>query len=388
MLFKSSVQRELDRFVKAVTKSDFNIREVTKGAFTQARAKLNPWAFQRLNEVTSNGFYQEAEYYAWHGMRVLAVDGTRLVLPNHPSIVKEFGQHQFGPNADSPRTLALGSMLYDVLNQITIDSKLAPYSSSETDLLMQHLERVEKGDLLLLDRGYPSFWLLFLMMAKGIEFCVRLKDDWWLKVKEFVSSGEKERLVTFSLPKKDYKKLANYPEFQNATITCRLIRIELPNGEIEVLCTSLVDSQKYQHLEFEELYHLRWNEEEAYKLLKSRIELENFSGKTANAVKQDFYAKVFLMTLCAAYAHPIEEKVIEEYKADEKRKYDQKINRTNALASTQDILIAVFIRKQYKKALNAFDKIVESTREIIRPDRKIERKKRPKRPYSMNYKRL
>jgi hypothetical protein len=388
MLFKSSVQRELDRFVKAVSKSDFNIREVTKGAFTQARAKLNPWAFQRLNEVTSNGFYQEAEYYAWHGKRVLAIDGTRLVLPNHPSIVEEFGQHQFGPNADSPRTLALGSMLYDVLNQITIDSKLAPYSSSETDLLMQHLERVEKGDLLLLDRGYPSFWLLFLLMAKGIEFCVRLKDDWWLNVKEFVSSGEKERLVTFSLPKKDYKKLANYPEFQNAPITCRLIRIELPNGEIEVLCTSLVDSQKYLNQEFDELYHLRWNEEEAYKLLKSRIELENFSGKTANAVKQDFYAKVFLMTLCAAYAHPIEEKVIEEYKADEKRKYDQKINRTNALASTQDILIAVFIRKQYKKALNAFDKIVESTREIIRPDRKIERKKRPKRPYSMNYKRL
>lgn len=388
MLFKSSVQRELDRFVKAVTKSDFNIREVTKGAFTQARAKLNPWAFQRLNEVTSNGFYQEAEYYAWHEMRILAVDGTRLVLPNHPSIIEEFGQHQFGPNADSPRTLALGSMLYDVLNQITLDSKLAPYSSSESDLLMQHLARVEKGDLILLDRGYPSFWLLFLLMAKGIEFCVRLKDDWWLKVKEFVSSGEKERLVTFSLPKKDYKKLKDYPEMQKATITCRLIRIELPNGEIEVLCTSLVDSQKYPHHEFDELYHLRWKEEEAYKLLKSRIELENFSGKTANAVKQDFYAKVFLMTLCAAYAHPIEEKVIEEYKADEKRKYDQKINRTNALASTQEILIAVFIRKQYKKALNSFDKIVESTREIVRPNRKIERKKKPKRPYSMNYKRL
>jgi hypothetical protein len=388
MLFKSAVQRELDRFVKAVTKSDFNIREVTKGAFTQARAKLNPWAFQRLNEVTSSGFYQEAEYYVWHEMRVLGIDGTRLVLPNHPSIIEEFGQHNFGPNADSPRSLAMGSMLYDVLNQITIDSKLAPYSNSETDLLVEHLKRVEKGDLLLMDRGYPSFWLLFLLKAKGIGFCVRLKEGWWLKVKDFVSSGENERLATFTLPKKDYKKLADFPEIQKATITCRLIRVELPNGEIEVLCTSLTDSTKYPHQEFVELYHLRWNEEEAYKLLKSRIELENFSGKTANAVKQDFYAKVFLMTLCAAYAHPIEEKVIAEYKADENRKHDQKINRTNAIANTQDILIAVFIRKQYKKALEAFDKIVESTREIIRPDRKIERKKKPKRPYFMNYKRL
>jgi alpha-L-fucosidase len=103
--FKSSIQRELDGFFKAISKSDFKIREVTKGAFSQARAKLNPWAFKRLNEVVVNSFYEGAEYYTWYGMRTLSVDGTRLVLPNHPSVIEEFGQHNFGPNADSPRSL-------------------------------------------------------------------------------------------------------------------------------------------------------------------------------------------------------------------------------------------------------------------------------------------
>jgi len=138
-------------------------------------------------------------------MRVLAVDGTRLVLPNHPSVVEEFGQQKFGPNADSPRSLAMGSMLYDVLNQITIDARLSPYASSERDLLMQHMDKVKTGDLLLLDRGYPCFWLLFLLKARGIQFCVRLKEDWWLQVKDFTESDEKERIVTFTLPKKDRK---------------------------------------------------------------------------------------------------------------------------------------------------------------------------------------
>jgi len=55
---------------------------------------------------------------------------------------------------------------------------------------------------------------------------------------------------------------------------------------------------------------------------------------------------------------------------------------------TQDILIAVFLRKQFEKALNAFDEIVAKTREIIRPGRSNPRKKRPKQLYSMNYKRL
>lgn len=377
-MFKSSIQRELDSFFKAVSNSDFKIREATKGAFTQARAKLNPWAFERLNEIASETFYEEAEYYVWHGMRTLAVDGTRLVLPNHPSIIEEFGQHQFGPSADSPRSLAMGSMLYDVLNQITIDSKLAPYSSSELDLLLQHLDKVNTGDMLLLDRGYPCFWLLFLLKAKGIEFCIRLKEDWWLKVKEFTESGDKERIVSFALPKKDRKKLTDFPHILDTTIECRLVKVDLENGEKEILCTSLTDTEKYIYEDFEQLYHYRWNEEEAYKLLKSRVELEDFSGKTARAVKQDFFAKIFLMTLCAAYAHPIEEKVVAEYRADEERKHAQKINHTNALSMTQDILIGVMIKRKYEKALEAFDKIVANTREIIRPGRSFERKKTTK----------
>jgi hypothetical protein len=388
IIFKSSIQRELDRFFKVVKNDDFNIREVTKGALSQARAKLNPWAFKRLNEVACNTFYERVEYYIWYGLRVLAVDGSRLVLPNHPSVVKEFGQHSFGPKADSPRSLAMASMLYDVLNQITIDAEIAPYSSSERDLLMKHIDKTKAGDILLLDRGYPCVWLLFLLKARGVEFCVRMKEDWWLTVKEFTESTDKERIVTFSLPKKDRKKLADYPEIMDQTITCRLIKIELETGEKEILCTSLTDMGKYEYVEFDSLYHYRWNEEEAYKLLKSRIELENFSGKTAIAVKQDFFAKVFLMTLCAAYAHPIEEKVTNEYKADKERVHDQKINRTNALSMTQDILISVMIKKQYKKALEAFDDIVEKTREIIRPGRKVSREFKQKRPYSMNYKRL
>lgn len=123
----------------------------------------------------------------------------------------------------------------------------------------------------------------------------------------------------------------------DANIECRLVKVKLGNGEKEILCTSLTETEKYVHEDFEQLYHYRWNEEEAYKLLKGRIELEDVSGKTARAVKQDFYSKILLITLCAAYAHPIEEKVVVEYQVDEKRKHDQKINCTNALSMTQDI---------------------------------------------------
>jgi Transposase DDE domain len=385
--FKTAIQRELDSFFKSVSNQDFNIREVTKGAFSQARLKLNPWAFQRLNQIAVDSFYEDAQYRKWHGFRLLAVDGTHIVLPNHQSIVEEFGSHLLGPNLTVTKSMALGSLLYDVLNTITIDGQIDRYDASERDLLVKHLGKTKKGDLLLLDRGYGSFWLFFLLQAKEIHFCVRLKNDWNI-VKEFKESNEQDQVISLKLPKKDFDKLAEYPEYQQKEIQCRLVKVTLETGEIEVLCTSLIDEKVYKLDEFKELYHYRWNEEEAYKLFKCRIELENFSGKTALAIKQDFHAKIFLMTLCATYAHPIEEKVIQEYKDDESRKFSQKINRTNAIGMTQSILIAVFIKKQFRKAIKAFDDIVSKTREIIRPNRSLPRKHKPKKPYSMNYKRL
>ncbi|MCE5346707.1 MAG: hypothetical protein LLG13_10530 [Bacteroidales bacterium] len=71
---KSSLQRELDSFYKEITGRDFNIREVTKGAFTQARLKLSHEVFIKLNQSVNDTLYSEAPYLVWNNMRLLSVD--------------------------------------------------------------------------------------------------------------------------------------------------------------------------------------------------------------------------------------------------------------------------------------------------------------------------
>lgn len=384
--FKSTVQRELDGFFKAVDGDDFTIRKVTKGAFTQARAKVNPWAFKRLNEVASNTFYENVDFEKWHGYKVLAVDGSTIHLPNHKSVIDEFGVHGFGPKADAQSSLARISLLYDVLNQITLDAEIDKFETGEIDLLKNHISSINKGDLLLLDRGYPCFWLLFLLKAKGIDFCVRLKDNWWKEVNQFVKEDQDEKIAYFSLPKKDKDKLADYPEFMDKELGLRLIKIKLSTGQTEILCTSLTDTKKYAHEEFKELYNLRWTEEEAYKLLKSRAKLEDFSGKTALAVKQDFFAKVFMLTMVASYCHPVQQRVQKEINEEKNNKFDQKINKSFAWTSLGNLLIPLFIKKVVKKSIKAFDNLVYATREIIKPNRSNPRKHKPKKKYNMVYK--
>jgi hypothetical protein len=384
---KKSIQRELDSFYKEVVGTDFNIREVSKSAFTQSRANLKHESFIELNDNVNQTFYAEAPYQVWHHMRLLSADGSRLVLPKHPSVVEEFGEHGFGPKAESQRSLAVCSILYDCINLLTVDAQIAPYGTGERELLYKHLEKVKKGDLLLLDRGYPSTALFFLLNEKGIEFCVRMQSEWWLAVKEFKESGEKQRIISLKYPKKDNEILQDYPQLIDKEIQVRLVRKDLDNGETEILCTSLLDKKKYTYADLVELYHYRWNIEEGYKLYKARVELENFSGKTALAVKQDFFAKVFTMSLCAVLAFPIEERVKKE-SGVAFQKHPQKINRTNALSMLQNITIGLFVKRSSQLAIKAFDAVVRNTREIVRPGRNNERKRSNKKLHHMNYKAL
>jgi hypothetical protein len=360
---------------------------VTKGAFTQARSKLKPEAFVELNEVGTNSFYRDAPYLTWRGWRLLSIDGSTVVLPKHESVKQEFGVFNFGPDAAVPRSIGRISMLYDLLNFITLDGQIDRYDVDERQLARKHFDRIESGkDLLILDRGYPSLPLMFELQMRGIDYCIRMRDDWWLEVKKMLKESQTDKIVTFQLPPKDNWLLARY-NTSNREIKCRLIAVSLPNGTTEVLCTSVIDRHKLPYEHAASLYQFRWNIEEGYKLYKCRIELEAFSGKTATAVKQDFFAKIFMMTTMAVMAFPIEEKLKQE-QAKSSRKHRHKINRTNALAMTREILVNLYLFKKVATAMKAFDNILKATTDIIRPKRKFPRNKIKKKPPSMNYKQL
>jgi hypothetical protein len=65
-----------------------------------------------------------------------------------------------------------------------------------------------------------------------------------------------------------------------------------PNGRIQVMMTSLLDTTAYPASDFCALYHSRWRIEEAFKRLKHRLALEKTSGLFWLAAQQDFGAKI------------------------------------------------------------------------------------------------
>jgi IS4 transposase len=75
------------------------------------------------------------------------------------------------------------------------------------------------------------------------------------------------------------------------------VPVDLPSGEPEILVSSLTDLQAFPTALFADLYNQRWGVEEDYNVLKSRLNIENYSSVSVEGVLQDLHAKLLTKTL-------------------------------------------------------------------------------------------
>ncbi len=380
-MVKRATQDELDEFFKILRGGKVARRIVTKSAFSQARKKLKPSAFIELNHEQVAYFYQHAEPQRWYGLRLLAIDGSMSDLPDAEEVRTHFGV--WHPQSGGTCAKARVSQLFDVLNKVTVEAIIAPKSYGERVLAERHLDHIRKGDMLIMDRGYPAFWLFAAILDKKADFCARLTVSEWKVAQKFVASGKKEQFVLLR-PGHEAKKACRQRNLSIKPIQVRLIRVELPSDEIEVLATSLLNRRSFPQTVFQQLYHHRWPVEEDYKVIKSRLEVENWNGKSVKAVYQEFHATVFTKNHAAILAHPAQQ-IVE--RQNQTKKYHYQINLTNLISKMKDTIVYLLQDANILPLLQALWEQMIKTIEPIRPGRSFPRQKRVKRRrFVMNYK--
>ena len=384
-MVNSSLKSELRRFFQVIDNSPLSTNTVSDAAFCKARKKVSHTAFKALNTCLVDTFYQSHSVKKWHGHRLLAVDGSVTSLHNIPVLHDYFGKAK--PHSNRPAVRL--SQLYDVLNKLSIDVQIDSHSTGERAQAIRHLTCVQPNDLIIYDRGYPAQWFFRLHQIKRIHYCARVTLGAANVYDEFLASGKKEAQVLLPCSDKStrYCKKLN---LSTASLKARLIRIDLPSGETELLVTSLRDKKSYPYKCFKKLYHQRWGIEEDYKLMKSRLTIENFSGLSVEAVLQDIHAKVVTKNI-AAVAIVEADKVV--HKTCKKRQLKYKINFTYTLSQLKDNIVRFLLHLASADLSTLFIKTISSAVNAYRPDRHFIRKDKRKlgwnRPkYNVAYKRI
>jgi hypothetical protein len=371
---KGSYQDELDHFFKALNHLEVAERIVTKGALTKARKKLEYQAFIELNKHMTSHYYSYFPTASWYGFNLMAVDGSTLRVPDETEIIKHFGVWNVKKGDPCPK--ARISQMFDVLNRATVDALIKPKKNGERELASFHFLKLMPNDLILLDRGYPAFWLFKLIMSMDANFCARVSCTKWKVIRKFYHSGQQESIVKLYPTPLSVRKCVEMG-LDKDPIKVRLIRVELSTGETEILITSLTDMDKHPVNIFADLYHKRWPVEEDYKTMKCRMQLENFSGKSTLSVYQDFHAKVFSKNFTAIVANTTKDEI---EKLSERRNFQYQINFAQALSKMKHTIILLFTRpaEQVKLLITKLQKIYFQTVEQVRPGRKFKRKHKVK----------
>ena len=257
---------------------------VSAAAFTKARRKLKAEALRSLVLNAAGAFEDElGPHHRFRGRRVFAIDGTWISTQRSWALLDEFNKSSKG---HVPQLMA--TVLYDVVAKTPLDAVITEFSSNERTHAIELIEKhVKPGDIVLLDRGFPSREFIARLRELNIDFVVRVKTKSTFKcVEAFLHTGRLEGVVDLG------------PD--NAGFNVRIVRRQAIRGkklDPFVLFTSL-SATRFEAKSLFDLYRKRWEIELFFRLQKgSYLGHDQFHAKTPDGVRQEIYALFLFMIL-------------------------------------------------------------------------------------------
>jgi hypothetical protein len=366
---RKSLFIEIENFTSIFKTGSISI--ISKSAFVQARKKIKPEVFDKLSQTLLNEFYTDNDIAvkSWNGFRLLAVDGSRITLPITDELKTIYGKTT--NQTDTFIVQARCSVIYDVLNNYVIDGALGALKKGERDLALTHFEYCNSDDLIIYDRGYPSYDFINQHLDRGLNYVMRVKIGFSGLIKDFEKSGKKS-IVTEMYPGKN-AKLSDKQYTRNTPIKVRLVRVELGKGQVEILITSLANSNLYSTNEFKQLYFKRWRVETFYDELKNKLKVEHFSGYSNLSILQDFKAALFVSNVQTLIVSELEDEIKE---GNQTKKYDYKVNTNVSYGLLKNRIVTLFLEEQSVETdiVEELKLLFKSNLVPIRPNRKFERR--------------
>ncbi len=271
-------------------------------AISQARARLGEAPLKLLFERLAVPMARAGTGGAWfHGLRVMAIDGLVLDVPDSPDNAEAFGRSG-GDDTPSPFPQLRLVALAEAGTHAIVDAVLGAVTDAEQTLAAALIPRFAPGTLVCADRGFYSFQAWSAAVASGAELLWRvsasvglpalgwLPDGSWRSVliNPAVRGRRRETLLAAAAAGEDLDPAhAHY-----VRVVEYMIEDRPGSGELFCLITTLGDHELAPAHELAAMYHQRWEIELAF----DEIETHQTGGhrvprsRSPNMVKQEIWA--------------------------------------------------------------------------------------------------
>lgn len=143
---------------------------VSRQGFAKARENISPQAIVAINKSIIEDFeVQNTDKKLYKNHRIFNIDGSYISLPNSTQAIAEYG---FSTNQNGIKCAkGLAMTIYDSSNKLAIHAELFKRNDSEKKLVFRFIDYLKKQNykdiIIVLDRGYPSFQLMYYIDKIG-----------------------------------------------------------------------------------------------------------------------------------------------------------------------------------------------------------------------------
>ena len=228
-----------------------------------------------------------AERCFYQGMRLVALDGFVVNLPDTPDNAATFGRPG-GPGAGAfPQARVLG--LCEAGTHVMFDWLLKPIRWGEPSICLPMLRRLPAGCLLLWDRGFRRWDLVKAVRDRCSHLLARARADMHLRILRRLGDGSYRAKLYRSRADEKADRKGIFVRVIDYTLSDPARR---PGGRAQRhrLITTLLDYQKHPATTLVELYHVRWEEELTIDETKThQLERPTLRSQTPGGVVQEVW---------------------------------------------------------------------------------------------------
>lgn len=233
--------------------------------------------------------------WLWRGRHVYLVDGTTVSMPDTPENQEAYPQQPQqleGLGFPVARAVVLMSLTSGMIKDMAMGPFLGK-KSGETALLRQLLDRFEPGDVLLADRYYCSYFMIALLMDRGIDFVTRIHQRRPINFRRGRRLGKNDHVVAWERPQRPQWMDQETYDRMPASIEVRQIRVHVDQpgfrAQSFVAVTTLTDVEEYAIDDITELYHDRWLVELDIRAIKISLGMDILRCKTPEMVRKEMW---------------------------------------------------------------------------------------------------
>lgn len=274
------------------------------GAYCKARARLPEELLKELTRSTGRQLHEQTPTdWLWKGRPVKVVDGTGISMPDTPKNQKAYPKSKkLSPGVGFPvlRLVVVFSLTVGTVLEAAL-GRFQGKGTGELSLFRQLAEQFQRGDVLVGDRLYGTYWNVAQALANGIDVVVRQhagRAAVWFRGRGHRTDN---RCVWWQKPQRpewmsghDYEQIPQW-------LRLRAVRVEVRQRGFRtrrlVLITTLTDAETIRGADLADLYRRRWQAELHLRSIKQSLQMDILRGRTPEMVRKELWAHLLVYNL-------------------------------------------------------------------------------------------